>query len=206
MNSRLRLLLIAPLAAALLTAAPAAAASNPFLHDLDQVNGHLRVAIEFAPEEMGEALRSAEVVCGLGDKATSRGEAEAAAADWSTLGQLVDDVTSGSSRRVTVAFDNADSVLRKLRERYEHRWAGDPRLPELRRGVRATHRGIRIMRLAIGGLETSFASWRAHECTAAVVSVESSFTDVPTGLELINVGMLRLWRLAGLAPSPTEGG
>ena len=174
--------LLAPLAVALavVTAGPAAAAPNQFLHDLDQVNGHLRVAIEFAPAELGEALGTADVVCGLGEQAASRGEAEAAAADWSTLGQLVDGFAVGAARRVDVAFANADGVLRSLRKRYERRWAGDPRLPGLRRGARTAHFGIQIMRRAIGGLADPFARWHAHECTAAAESVATTFRRIPS--------------------------
>jgi hypothetical protein len=197
-------------AVALLVAFPATAGAAPakpnrFLHDVDRVNGHLRVAIEFAPEELGEALGTADVVCGLGERAAAHGEADAAAADWSTLRQLVDGPATFAMRRVFVAFANADSVLVDLRERYEPHWAGDPRLGKLRHGVRTTRLGIRIMRRAIGGLQTPFDSWRAHECRVATEGVTDTFRRIPTGLRLIDLGMLELWRLAGLLPSPEEG-
>lgn len=191
--------LVAPLivAVVLAAAAPAGAAPVPFLHDLDQVNGHLRVAVEYAPEELGESLGTAEVVCGLGERATSDLEPDLAAADWATLGQLVDRLAVGATWRVEVAFANSDSVLLSLRERYERRWAGRGEdLRQLRLGTRATRRGIAIMRRALAALEAPFGSWRAHECAAATDGVEAAFADVPSGLELINVGMLRLWRLA----------
>ena len=198
--------MVAPLAvaAALATASPAAAAPNHFLHDVDKVNGHLRVAIEYAPEELGEALGTAEVVCGLGERATTRGEAGAAASDWSTLRQLVDEFAVGAVDRVEIAFDNADSVLVSLRGRYEQRWAGEARLGELRHGVRTTRLGIRLMRRAIDGLDGAFANWRAHECGAADAGVEKTLSRIPTGLRLIDLGMLELWRLAGLVPPATE--
>ncbi|MBS1679729.1 MAG: hypothetical protein JST08_20375 [Actinobacteria bacterium] len=200
--------LLAPLVVAAVLAAPsiAAGAPNELRHDLGVVNGHLRIAIEFAPEELGESLRAADLVCGLGERAVSRQEADLAAADWTTLGQLVDQVAAGESRRVEVAFANADSVLRDLRKKYEGPLAGAPtRLRELRRGVRETRRGIATMRKAVDGLATPFGSWKAHECGAATQGVEKAFAPVPAGLERINVGMLRLWRLAELPPPPTEG-
>jgi hypothetical protein len=198
-----RLLVAVCAAAALVAPTAAAAAPNPFLHDVDRVNGHLRVAIEYAPEELGEALGTAEVVCGLGERAARRGEAEAAAADWATLTQLVDEIGVGAEQRVQIAFANADSTLLSLRERYERRWpADDPRRGDLRHGVRTTRLGIRFMRRAIGKLEQPFASWRAHECGAANAGVERAFRRIPTGLRLIDLGMIELWRLAGLLPDP----
>jgi hypothetical protein len=187
-------------AAALLAPASAAAAPNQFLHDVDRVNGHLRVAIEYAPEELGEALGTAAVVCGLGERAAQRGETDAAASDWATLSQLVDEFAVGAEHRVQIAFTNADSTLRSLRERYERRWAGDPRRNHLRHGVHTTRLGIQLMRRAIASLDKPFDSWRAHECGAANAGVEKSFRRIPTGLRLIDLGMVELWRLAGLLP------
>lgn len=201
---RARLAIALSTAAALVAAAPAAAAPNPFLHDVNRINAHLRVAIEIAPAELGEALGTAEVVCGLGERAASRGEAEAAAADWSTLTQLVDEIAVGSEHHVQMAFADSDSMLRSLRERYEPRWAGDPRRGHLRHGVHTTRLGIRLMRRAIGDLDKPFASWRAHECAAANTGVEKAFRRIPTGLRLIDLGMIELWRLAGLLPEPTK--
>jgi hypothetical protein len=192
------------LAVALVAAAAAAAAPNPFRHDVDRVNAHLRVAIEIAPAELDEALGTAEVVCGLGERAAARGEAEAAAADWSTLTQLVDEVAVGSEHHVQIAFANADSKLGSLRERYEPRWAGDPRRGHLRHGVHTARLGVHLMRRAIADLDKPFASWRAHECAAANTGVEKAFRRIPTGLRLIDLGMIELWRLAGLLPEPTE--
>lgn len=190
-------------AAALAAPTSAAAAPNHLLHDVDRVNGHLRVAIEYAPEELGEALGTAGVVCGLGERAAMRGEAEAAKADWATLTQLVDEVGVGAKQRVQIAFANADSTLRSLRERYERRWpTDDPRRGRLRHGVHTTRLGIRFMRRAMGKLEEPFASWRAHECGAANAGVERAFRRIPTGLHLIDLGMIELWRLAGLLPEP----
>jgi hypothetical protein len=200
--------LLAPLAvvAVLLTAAPTAAADR-FQHDLGLVDGHLRIAIEYAPAELGEALGSAELVCGLGERALAAGEADLAAADWATLGQLVDRVAARESRRVDVAFANADSLLGDLRERYERRWAGDAvHLRELRRGVASARAGIATVRAAVAGLTTPFDRWRAHECAAATLGVATTLGRVPAGLGRINKGMLRLWRLARLPPPRTGGG
>jgi hypothetical protein len=193
-------------AVALAATSPAAAASGPLRHDLGLVNAHLRIAIEYAPAELGESLRTAELVCGLGERTTARGEADLASADWTTLGQLIDQVATGESRRVEVAFHNADSVLGEVRKRFERRWVGaSSYLRELRGGVGDTRRGIAIMRKVLAGLKMPFASWKAHECKAATHEVEVTFARAPAGLERINVGMLRLWRLAQLPPPPTEG-
>ncbi len=196
--------LLAPLAvvAALLVAAPPAAGADTFRHDLAVVDGHLRIAIESAPEELFEALRSAELVCGLGEGAVAGGEPDQAAADWATLGQLVDQAAVGTAHRVDVAFRNADSALGQVRERYERRWSGAlDRLRELRRGVRDTRRGIATMRVVIADLRLPFDSWKAHECEAARSGVALAFAPVGAALERINAGMSRLWRLSEL-PSP----
>jgi hypothetical protein len=198
---RARLVAAICAAAALLAPASAGAAPNQFLHDVDRVNGHLRVAIEIAPEELGEALGTAQVVCGLGERATQRGEADAAASDWATLTQLVDEMGVRAERRVQIAFANTDSTLRALRERYEHRWpAEDPRRGHLRHGVHTVRLGIKQMRHAIGSFAKPFASWRAHDCAGANAGVEKAFRRIPTGLRLIDLGMVELWRLAGLLP------
>lgn len=199
---------VAPLALAVafLAAVPATASTDAFRGDLAQVDGHLRIAIERAPEALGDSLLAAEGVCGLGERATSRREVDLAAADWVTLGQLIDQQASAQSRRVAVAFGNADSVLRDLRRRYERRWAGAPeRLRELRRGVAATRGGIAVMRAAVAGLAEPFESWKAHECAAATRGVADAFARAPAGLERINAGMSRLWRLAEPPPPRTEG-
>lgn len=199
--------LVAPLAvvAILLAAAPAASAGR-LHHDIALADGHLRIAIEYAPAELGESLRSAELVCGLGERATAGSEAELAAADWSTLGQLIDRLAARESHRVEHAFANADAVLRDLRERYERRWAGaSVHLRELRRGVAASRRGIAIMRVAVRQLERPYGSWKAHDCDAASAGIAKAFAHAPVGLEQINVGMLRLWRLAELPPPSNEG-
>jgi hypothetical protein len=200
-------LLLAPLAVAVALAVPSAvaAAPGPLRHDLGLVNGHLQIAIEYAPEELGESLRAADLVCRLGERAMSGREADLAAADWTTLDQLVDQPATRQSRRVEVAFASADSVLGDLREKYERRWTGvSSYLRELRSGVREARRGIATMRGLVAGLKAPFASWRAHECEAATQGVEKTFARAPVGLESINVGMLRLWRLAELPPPPTE--
>jgi hypothetical protein len=200
--------LVAPLAVAAALTAPSSAvgAPNPLRHDLALVNGHLRIAIEYAPEELGESLRASDLVCHLGERAASGGEASLAAADWATLGQLVDQRATAESQRIEVAFANAGSVLRGVREKYEGPLSAAPAdLRELRGGVLETRRGIAIMRKVVRGLETPFGRWKAHECEAATHAVEETFSRAPIGLEQINLGMLRLWRLEELTPAPTEG-
>jgi hypothetical protein len=196
MNAPTRVRIIAAVLVAVpLAAATAAAAPGPLRHDLGLVDSRLRIAIEIAPAELGESLRTAEIVCGLGERATAGQDAELASADWLTLGQIIDQSVT-ASQRVDTAFRNADAVLLRLRERYEGRWAeASGRLRELRRGVASTRRGIAVMRAALAGLPTPLTSWRAHECEAATRGVVQSFDRAPHGLKLINAGMLRLWRL-----------
>jgi hypothetical protein len=191
--------------AALLVAAPPALAGQ-FSHDLARVNAHLRIAIEYAPAELDESLGGAELVCRLGDRATAEERLDVAAADWTTLGQIVDEVATQDSRRIDVAFANADSVLGDLRQRYERRWAASPTdLRELRRGVLATRRGIASMRSAIAALEAPFDRWRAHECKPATLAAAEALTPLAPALERINVGMLRLWRLTQPPPTTARG-
>lgn len=195
--------LVAPLLVAAVLAAPAAAsAAGPLRHDLGLVDGHLRIAIEYAPRELGESIRGAEIICRLGERAAAGHEADLAAADRTTLRQLIDEKATAESRRIEVAFRNADSVLRDLRGRFERSWADStPRLRELRRGVGSTRRGIAAMRAVVAGLEAPFDDWRADECEAAALGVTRTLTSAPAALERINSGMLRLWRLAD-PPSP----
>lgn len=188
-----------------LLAAASPAAAGQFTHDLARVNAHLRIAIEYAPAELGETLDSAELVCRLGERAAGAEQPDLASADWTTLGQLVDEVAIRESRRIDVAFRNADSVLNDLRQRYERRWAGSPTdLRELRGGVATTRRGIASMRSTVARLEAPFDRWRAHECKPATLAVDAALTPIAPALERINVGMLRLWKLT--QPPPTPGG
>ena len=181
---------------AVLLVAASPAAAGQFGHDLASVNAHLRIAIEYAPAELDESLTSAETVCGLGDRATAE-RPELAAADWTTLGQIVDELATQETRRIDVAFRSADSSLGDLRQRYERRWADSPTdLRELRRGVLATRHGIATMRSAVAALQTPFGHWRAHECERASLAISAALTPVAPALERINRGMLRLWGLS----------
>lgn len=205
MNASMRggLAMLCIAATSLLQARPATAAPNPLRHDLALVNSHLRIAIEFAPEELGESMRAAEVICGLGRDAVLHEEPEAALADWSTLAQLVEEEAEGEARRVDTAFHNADSTLASLRERIEGRPSGaQPATSALHRGIAETRHGIAIMRVAIAGLAKPFADWRDHECSAAARGIEEAFLRAPVGLERINVGMLQLFRLVEPQPQP----
>lgn len=201
----MRSLRAAPLiAVVVLLVAASPAAAGQFNHDLARVNAHLRIAIEYAPAELDESLTSAELVCGLGDRAAAE-RPDLAAADWTTLGQLVDELAIRQTRRIDVAFRNADSVLGDLRRRYERRWTDSPAdLRELRGGVHSARRGIASMRSAVANLQAPFGHWRAHECERATLAVSSALTPVGPALERINLGMLRLWTLT--QPSPTAGG
>ncbi|MBS1888030.1 MAG: hypothetical protein JSU06_12675 [Actinobacteria bacterium] len=201
-----RLLVPLVTVAALLALAPGAAAAGAFRHDLSRVNAHLRIAIEYAPEELGKTVASAETVCALGERAAAAGDPGQAAADWMALEQLVAEDVTEASQRIETAFANGDSALRTGRERAELEWSAAPsRLRALRHGVAETRRGIATMRAVVAGLATPFASWRAHECAAAIAGIKETFVPAPFALELINNGMLRLWRLSMLPPLGPNG-
>ncbi|MBK5220508.1 MAG: hypothetical protein JJE35_12100 [Thermoleophilia bacterium] len=169
---------------------------SPYRHSLSRVDAHLRFAIEFGPRELGEDLRSSELVCRLGLTSEERGEAERAAADWSTLDQLVERLDMPAAAAVQGAFERAGLTLLSLREKFSAAWRGDhPRIAELRKGVAQTRRGIRAMRVAVRQIEAAFPAWNERQCNAATAAIQNGAANLPAGLELINGGMQGLWRL-----------
>jgi len=193
------LLITAAIAAPTVAPASAGASPNPFRHDVAMVNSHLRIAVEERPEAMFEAMETAETVCGLGRRATERGETEVAAADWTTLAQVVEEPAEGNAHRIDVAFANADSTLMLMERRYvENRAIPASRRTPIEHAIGQTRHGIRIMRTAVRALAKPFESWRDQECQAATLGVEEAFGRTETGLRLINAGMQGLWRLAGV--------
>lgn len=176
-----------------------AGGASPYRHSLSRVDAHLRFAIESGPQALGEGLRSSELVCRLGSTNEGRGEAEKAAADWSTLDQLVEGLDVPAAAAIQGAFERAGSTLLSVREQFSAAWRGDrPRVAELRAGVALTRRGIRGMRTAMEQIEAAFPAWSERQCGAASGAIQSGVANFPHGLRLINEGMRGLWRTAGL--------
>lgn len=176
--------------------AVAAAAPSPYHHNLAQVSAHLRIAIEIRPAQLAEYLRSSELVCGLGEKSEGRGDEPGAAANWTTLSQLVRELDRRETRAIDDAFARADSDLVALRERFLRAWRGQPdRVRELKRGVARTREGIRLLRQAMDTVAAAFSKWEGRDCGAAIDGIEAGIRQIPAGLDKVNLGMQRLWRL-----------
>lgn len=189
--------LLACAVALLAGASPAAAVPSPYRHDLAHASSHLRLAIEIRPGQLGEYLRSSELTCALGERAEGRGEGEAAAEDWGTLGQFVRQLDQPESRAIDAAFARADEDLLLLRDRYARAWRSQPaKVAELRRGVGATRAGVRLLRGAMSRIAASYARWEARDCQGAIAGIEAGVRRLEPGLIRINGGMQRLWRLA----------
>ena len=169
---------------------------SPFRHDLHRIDGRLRMAIEYGPAELGEGLIASETLCRLAEKTEARGEADQAAADWSALTQLVEEVDGPAVDRIDSAFRRADSGLRALRERYSRSWSEPAKIAQLRRGVASTRIGIRMLRTAMETVAKSFPAWEARECQAAVKAIDAGAAQFPAGVDQVNRGMQRLWELA----------
>jgi hypothetical protein len=189
---------LAALVAALALAGPAAAAPSPYRHDLARASAHLRIAIEIRPGQLGEYLRSSEIVCELGEKAEERSDEERAQADWSTLAQLVRERDRREMRAIDGAFVRADENLQVLLRRYSRAWRGQAtKVQELKLGVTRTREGIRLMRQAMDRIAMAFSEWERHDCIGAVNGIEAGIRRIPAGIEKVNLGMQRLWRLPG---------
>lgn len=169
---------------------------SPFRHDLRRIDGRLRMAIEYGPAELGEGLIASEALCRLAEKTEARGEAEQAAADWSALTQLVEEVDRPAAERIDSAFRRADSGLRALRGRYSRGWSDYAKIRQLRSGVAAARTGIRMLRMAMQTVAGSFPAWQARECRAAVMAIDAGAARFPAGVDQVNRGMQRLWALA----------
>jgi hypothetical protein len=176
--------------------AVAAAAPSPYRHNLSQVDAHLRIAIEIRPSQLAEYLSSSELVCGLGERAEKQGDEERAQADWTTLAQIVRELDRRETRAIDAAFARADSNLVALRERFSRAWHEEPaRVRELKRGVARTREGIGLLRRAMDRIALAFSEWERHDCIGAVDGIEAGIRRIPAGIEKVNLGMQRLWRL-----------
>lgn len=197
---RVLLAALAVAAAACACSAPAAQAAghgaSPFRHDLRRVDSRLRRAVEIAPVPLGEGLATSETVCDLAERAETRGDAAAAAADWSTLSQLVTELDQPAMRSVDAAILSADSALRQLRERYAPRWPQRERVNGLRLGVARARQGTKLLGAAMAKIAGSFAAWQGRQCGAAITATEAGVAMIPSALGRINDGMRRLWSLA----------
>lgn len=188
--------LSAAAALALLVPAGAAAAPSHYRHDLRRLDAHLRVALEFAPEQLGEGLGTSENVCRLAAKAEAKGEVDLAADDWSTLSQLVSELDEPAARRIDGALARADSLLRQMRKRYSRAWSDPARIGQLRAGVVRSREGIQLVQAAVAKISTSFGLWRGHQCSQATAAIEAGIARIPGAINHLNAGMRPLWELA----------
>lgn len=174
-----------------------AAGPSPYRHSLNQVNSHLRLAIELRPGRLAEELRSSEAVCDLAEAAEQRGAKEDADADWSTLEQFIQERDRPAILAVDDAFQRADSSLGDLGRRFSPAWRQQAtKAGQLNKGVTQTRSGIRLLRSAMDRLEGAFEAWDTHRCVAAREAIEAGDQLIPGGIEKVNLGMLRLWRLS----------
>lgn len=189
--------MLALLAAATAPATAAAAGPSPYRHSLLQVDGALRAAIEEAPVAVGEGLLSSEVVCNLAEAAEGRGSTEEAAADWSTLGQLVERVDAPALARLDRTLVRADTLLASLGRTFTKAWKGSAAdVRRLRFGVSRARAGVKGLRRAHGRIAESLPAWAERRCETAVTAVEAGLGRVPGAVEQVNVGMGWLWALA----------
>lgn len=174
-----------------------AGSPSPYRRSLNRIDAQLRLAIESRPAVLGEYMRSSEIVCGLAERSEARGDAEGSRSNWTTLSQTVEELDLPASRAVDDAFREADASLEALRKTYSARWRGQPaKVRQLARGVRQARRGVSSLRAAMGAISASFSAWNRRECAAAHDGIEAGVKRISPALDLVNLGMLRLWRLS----------
>jgi hypothetical protein len=157
----------------------------------------LRFAIEEQPEGLTISLDASERVCALAAGAEERGEAPAAAADWSALDQLVEQLDQPGLRGVERAFRQASSTLAEVASRFARAWQAEPaRAHALRVAARRIELGIRLTVAGVQPLRAAFAAWEGQRCEAALAAIETSKQAVPAGIAAISRGMERLLALA----------
>ncbi len=179
--------------------ATATAAPSPYRHDLLRVENALRTAIEDAPVALGEGMLSSEVVCKLAERNEANGAGSDAAANWSTLSQLADQVDMPAVEKVDRAFARAESLAASLRRTYAAAWRrqGDTRaVGRLNSGVDRVRDAIGRVQAATAQMAAALPAWREHDCAAAVNAIETGVGRVPGAIERLNWGMVRLWTLA----------
>jgi hypothetical protein len=189
---------LASLAVGLLSASAVAEAGAPrsYRRSLMRIDAQLRLAIETRPAELGEYMRSSEIICGLAERAEASG-GQQSESDWSTLSQAVRELDGPAAQAVDEAFARADAGLVALNGRFSARWRGQPaRLRELARGVKQARRGIRSLRAAMSTISAALANWDERRCAAAHQGIEAGVRRISPGVDQVNRGMLRLVRLA----------
>lgn len=186
-------------AVALPGSAGAAQAGSPgsYRRSLRRIDRQLRLAIETRPAVLGEYMRSSEIICGLGERAEARGDRQESRSDWSTLSQAVVELDLPAAQAVEAALGEADSSLAALQARFSARWRRQPpKVRQLMRGVSQARRGIGSLRSATSMITAAFSAWDRRECAAAHGGIEAGVTQVSAGVDLVNLGMLRLIRLS----------
>lgn len=190
----------ASLAALALGTAPltasAAAGDSPFFRAVSRLDNALRVAIEDQPEGLTKSLGASERICSLGALAEERGDAAAAAADWSTLTQVVQLLDEPGLRGVEEAFGRAASTLAGIEARFGRAWRGQQRVKALHVRAAAVRGGIRAASAALQPLRKAFAEWIAHRCEAALAETDTSGVQISAAVGTIARGMERLWIFA----------
>lgn len=154
------------------------------------------MGIEYLPVELGEGLSTSETVCSLAEKVERQGAAEGAAADWSTLSQLVEELDRPAAGRIDGALQRAGTGLLDLRRRFSAAWPDRKKVAELGRGVARTREGIQLLRSAMEKIAEAFEAWPAHQCQAATEAIEAGIARIPSAVTRINSGMRVLWALA----------
>lgn len=189
-----RTILVAALLA-LVAAAPATAASHdPYQRALGSVDGALRFAIEQQPEGLSKSLAASERVCALGQGAEERGETAAAAADWSTLSQTVEQLDEPGLGTVERSLGAAVETVDRVESRFSRAWRGQTdRVRALHQGARSVRRGLRLLSGSFGELRGAFSAWDEHRCEAALAAIDSFAETLPEAMAPINRGMERLW-------------
>lgn len=186
--------LLAPAAAG----APAAKATTPpFLRDVGALERSLRVAIEDKPRALAESLTASEQVCDLGSAAEAGAESAAAAADWSTLEQIVARTGEPELEMVEGEFERARRKLDNLVAAYERAWSRQShRRRSLRGAAASTRRGIAGVEGSLKHLSAAFGGWRTRGCDAALSEIYAFRRGAAFAVETVGAGMGRLWGIA----------
>jgi hypothetical protein len=196
--ARVALVLVSLTAGLLATGGAAQAlAPSPFRRSLNRIDRQLRLAIETRPAVLGEYMRSSEIVCGLAERSEARGDSQTSGSGWTTLSQTVDELDLPASRAVDEAFGEADASLARLQKTFSVRWRRRPvKVRQLSRGVAQARNGIRALRAAMGTITAAFSAWSRRECSAAHEGIEAGVKAISPGVDLVNRGMLQLFRLS----------
>lgn len=179
----------------LLASGAAARPTSPYRHELRRAEAQLRRAMESTPTSWIGHLNSSEDVCALATRASARGDAAAADANWSTLSQLIDELDDPGAKQVDESMKQAGETLEGLRDTYVMHWSDAGRKRALRNAVARVLTGIERTREAVAVIAGSSSDWEKRDCTAATEAIDRGLAQVPPALGPLNSGMMRLWLL-----------